>query len=336
MKFETTIIPIWLLRADYSVPVQSTWLHDLNFQVWFNPNADFIPSENIAAGNNVGGIWAPYVEIPIPLPGKTLLGSSTQQLETPDQWTQGHEFGVRLQGLVEGSLVSLNGFYGRENNPLLLTAGPSALEMNAVPGINLLHPDVKGYYPYLRFVGGTLSRDLTFLQDLMFGISPVLRLETFYAFDSSFLHTDPMTGIESVQTHNEVRWAIGLDWKIRIPLISSSGITIQPQFFQQHIFGIPPGTTVTSPDAVLERDNYNVTLFLRTAYFNERLPVSIFWLHDITGRAGFLKPSVSYLWDKHWSIETGAMFFNGQKNGVSYEVFKHKNYFFTTLTYKWG
>jgi hypothetical protein len=76
-----------------------------------------------------------------------LLGSSTRNLETPNQWTQGHEFGGRIQGLVEGSLISINGFYGRENNPLLLIAAPSTLEMNAAPGINLLHPDPKGYYP---------------------------------------------------------------------------------------------------------------------------------------------------------------------------------------------
>ena len=145
-----------------------------------------------------------------------------------------------------------------------------------------------------------------------------------------------MSGIESIQKHNEVRWAIGLDWKICVPMISPSGISIQTQFFQRHIFGVPSGATLASPDALVKKDNNNVTLFLRTAYLNERLPVSVFWLRDITGRAGFIKPDISYLWDKNWPIEVGAMFFNGELNGVSCDVFKHKNYSFTTVTYKWG
>jgi hypothetical protein len=163
---------------------------------------------------------------------------------------------------------------GRENSPLLLTAGPPSVELDAAQGINLYHPTLTGYYPYLRFVGGTVSRDLTFLRKLLLGISPVLRLETFYAFSSSYVRVDPSTLVEAVERHNELRWAIGLDWKIRIPMISQSGITIQPQFFQQHIFGLPAGASLTSTTGVVQQNNYAATIFLRTAYLNERLTVS--------------------------------------------------------------
>jgi hypothetical protein len=47
VEFETTIIPIWLLKANYSPPVFLNWLKDLGFEFVFNPNADFIPNQSI-------------------------------------------------------------------------------------------------------------------------------------------------------------------------------------------------------------------------------------------------------------------------------------------------
>lgn len=32
VEFETTIIPIWLVRANYSLPVHSRWLQNLGFE----------------------------------------------------------------------------------------------------------------------------------------------------------------------------------------------------------------------------------------------------------------------------------------------------------------
>ncbi len=60
MKFETSIIPIWLINAEYKPPIDLTWLKDLNIQFIFDPNADFAKSETTQAGNNVSGVWAPY------------------------------------------------------------------------------------------------------------------------------------------------------------------------------------------------------------------------------------------------------------------------------------
>lgn len=336
VEFETTIIPIWMLRADYFPPIETSWLQDLSAQFWLNPNAGFIPTQNVAAGNNVGGIWAPYVDIPLPFPGKTLLGSADQQIDEPDEWSDGQEFGIRIQGVLDDTLISLNGFYGRENEPILLSAGSPSLEFDVVSGINLLHPKEKGFYPDLRFVGATLSRDLTFRRKPLFGISPVVRMEAFYAFGSTFVSSDSATGIETLEEHDELRWAIGLDWKIRLPMLSPSGIIIQPQFFQRHIFSLPSKETLISTAGRVEQDNYAVTLFLQTAYLNERLPVSFFWLTDIKNSAGFFKPTIGYLWDKNWTIETGAMFLYGDKESESYQVFDHKDYIYMTLTYKWG
>ena len=47
VEFETTIIPIWLIRADYYPSVTYSWLQDLGFEFVLNPNADFIPNQDI-------------------------------------------------------------------------------------------------------------------------------------------------------------------------------------------------------------------------------------------------------------------------------------------------
>jgi len=76
VEFETSIIPIWLFRADYYPKIKTSWLQDLGFEFVFNPNADFIPNQGTQAGNDVGGIWAPNVLISGPFPfGEAHLGS---------------------------------------------------------------------------------------------------------------------------------------------------------------------------------------------------------------------------------------------------------------------
>jgi hypothetical protein len=336
VEFETTVIPVWLIRADYSPSLGWTWLQDLNFQLWYNPNADFIPTQNISPGNNEGGVWAPFVELPAPISGKTLLGAGSQNIEKPKEWTEGHEIGFRIQGTIRDTLASLNVFYGRENEPLLRTAGPPRLELDAVPGINLLHPVQEGFFPRLRFVGGTLSRDLSGLRRLFLGISPVLRVEAFYAFDNGFLRSLPLQGGERFERHDEIRWSVGLDWKVRLPILSPSGIVVSPQFFHRHVSGVSSGTPLLSPSGAVEHDNYSVSLMLRTAYLNERMPVSLFWFRDITGKSGYWKPSIGYLWDAHWSVEAGALFFDGERNGEGFQVFDHKDFFYLNVSYKWG
>ncbi len=47
IEFETTIIPIWLFRADYYPKIKLSWLQDLGFEFVYNPNADFIPNQDI-------------------------------------------------------------------------------------------------------------------------------------------------------------------------------------------------------------------------------------------------------------------------------------------------
>ncbi|MGZ4857688.1 MAG: DUF1302 family protein [Methanobacteriaceae archaeon] len=95
IEFETTIIPIWLLRADYYPKLKFAWLQDLGFEFVWNPNADFIPNQDIVSGNADMGIWAPNV----PISGAH-LATAYGRISTPQRWTEGNEFGLRVKGNI--------------------------------------------------------------------------------------------------------------------------------------------------------------------------------------------------------------------------------------------
>ncbi|MBT8339848.1 MAG: hypothetical protein HKP58_05815, partial [Desulfatitalea sp.] len=85
LEFETTILPIWMVRTDYSFPLRTETISDVNLQVIYNPNPDSdIYTRSASPGNDKGGVWAPYSEIGSPA---LLLGSRTLDLTKPDEWT---------------------------------------------------------------------------------------------------------------------------------------------------------------------------------------------------------------------------------------------------------
>jgi hypothetical protein len=329
VEFETTIIPIWLLRLDYFPPIYTESVSDLSLQFWFNPNADFIPTQGVELGNDMGGIWSPY----FPAGANTLAGSTNAVIQEPDEWSEGHEFGFRVQGMIGYNLISLNYFYGWENDALLFVdPATTTFEANVLDGINLLHFGLNGYYPRQRFVGGTFSRDLQSLRKIM-GKSPVLRAEAFYAFDNSFI-----TAAGALEKHDEIRYSLGLDWKVDLDFLNpSAGTSFGAQFFNKHICDLDSAETLTATAITpVEDNNSSITLFISTSYLNAKLTPSVFWLRDLTNKAYFVKPAISYIYDRHWTFTAGCMFLAGDKVGSSFQLFEHKDYAFFKVAYKWG
>jgi hypothetical protein len=329
VEFETTIIPISLVRADYAPKVDSTWLQDLKFQVWFNPNIDFIPSQEIRVGNNKGGIWSPNIV----LGTRTFLGSFDIDVEKPSG-SNGFEYGGKIDFAINNTIFTVNGFYGRDTN-FVREAVPAPPRIEIVDGNVLIHPKFEAHYPRFRFVGMTLTRDLDFLQSAMHffgGYTPVLRMEGLYGFNSTFF-----TNLGTLEVKDELRVALGLDWKVKIPFLNPvHGFSIGPQVYYHKIFGFPDTPHGLIFNDSLKRDSWMTTLFLSTAYMNERLTPSVFWLFDVTNKAWFIKPQVSYIFDKHWTFTVGAMFLSGQQGNMSFQLFEHKDYIFFKALYKWG
>ena len=65
VEFETSVIPIWLARAEYYPENKPSWLVDLGLEYVLNPNLQFIPSQAGQTGNDAGGVWGPGIS-PVP------------------------------------------------------------------------------------------------------------------------------------------------------------------------------------------------------------------------------------------------------------------------------
>lgn len=343
VEFETSIIPIWLLRAEYNVPITKTsWLQNLNLQFVFNPNADFIPNQGIMAGNADGGIWAPDLDL---IPGSH-LATAYGPIRTPKRWSEGNEFAFRIMGVVYDSVVTLNGFYGRDNDfvsklipPFISPLPPHIFASDRKL---LLHVFQEGYYPLFRYVGATFSRDIIPLKaSFLGGVAPVLRLETFYAFDNTFTFANPLTSAQRFEKSDEFRGAVGIDWKVKIPFLNAKTyFSISPQFYYRRIVDFPSIENVTASGGTggtpVKENNYQTTLMISTSYFHNKLTPSFFWLRDINSASDMYRFQLVYDYSDKWHFTLGALLIDGFKKAQGFQVFDNKDQIYFKIGYKWS
>jgi hypothetical protein len=228
------------------------------------------------------------------------------------------------------SIITLNYFYGYNNTAVMRGTGMDLFPLEFdTKGRLILHPRLEGYYPRFRFVGATMSRDLTFLRHpVLGGVSPVMRLETFYAFDSTFATTT-----NTFEKSDEFRWALGLDWKVKIDLLNPKHyFSISPQFFHQKIRDYPHGYAYQN----FEDDNYTGTLMMMTNYAHGKIIPSFFLIRDFTNRASMCRAQLTYDRTHEWHYTVGALWFNGKEPGKGFDVFENKDYIYFKIAYKWG
>jgi hypothetical protein len=331
VEFETSVIPIWLFKAEYYPKIQTSWLTDLGFEFVFNPNAKFIPDQRGKTGNDVGGIWAPNVLVNGPFPfGQAHVGSIFENIREPDEWKEGQEFGFRVKGLVYNSMVTLNGFYGRDNRPVLQSLPIAPKITVGSDGRLILHPFQGGSYHLMRFVGGTFSRMIDPLKVSFLGnVAPIVRLEAFYGFDDTFVNKK-----NALFQSDELRWAVGLDWKVKIDFLNPrTYFAISPQFLHQRIMDYPR-VEMSS----LKKNNYTATLLINTSYLHNKLTPSIFWMRDINSKSDMWRLQLTYDYSNSLRFTLGSMFFHGdnKEDYKLFQLFDNKDQFYFKITYKWG
>ena len=119
VQFENTIIPIWMLRAEYNPRIKSSWMQELGFQFIFNPNPfGFRGNETIRPGNTYAGIWAPNVEIQGPFPGGFAhLGQYLWDWNQPSAFSaDGFDYGFKIKTVISDTIINLAGFYGMDRD----------------------------------------------------------------------------------------------------------------------------------------------------------------------------------------------------------------------------
>jgi hypothetical protein len=335
IEFETTIIPIWLFRADYYPKLKLSWLQDLGFEFVFNPNADFIPNQDLKVGNDAGGIWAPNVMIPGPFPfGEAHLGSTIDNIPKPEKWKEGQEFGFRVKANLFGALATINAFYGRDNSPVMKAVPAAPVITMASDGRLIIHPLQEGKYPLFRFVGVTVSKEITPLKASFLGdVAPVVYVEALYAYKSTFTFTNTITGLSTFDKSDEFRGGINVGWKVKIPLLNArTYFSIMPEFFYRRIINYPSFEEISG----LKQDSYQTFLTVSTSYFHGKLNPSVTWIHDINSKSDYNILKLVYDHDYHWHFTLGAQLFHGNKANQGMELFDNKDQIFFKISYKWG
>lgn len=334
VEFETTVLPIWLLRLEYYLVPKVSWVQDMGLEFDFNPNIEFRGDEFIRPGTEEFGIWAPAVDIALPPPfGKAHLGAVRYDLDEPDGFMEddGFEYGLRLKSVIWDTIVTLNGFYGRDNIPATKAkAVPPQMEVSEYDGALVIAPTLEGYYPLMRFLGFTLSRDLPWLYvSALGGVAPVIRMEAFYAFDDTFT-----TASNTFEEHDEIRYAIGVDWKAWIRAINKrAAFMISPQFYHRIVRDYGEGD-LTQNGTLVRDDNYQASLMITTSYFHQKIVPMFFWLRDVSEQANFFKIQVAYDRNDVWSYTVGVLLFNGEKKGTGFEPLHNKDQLYLTASYR--
>ena len=341
IEFETTVIPIWLLRADYYPKMKLSWLQDLGFEFVYNPNADFIPDQGIRTGNDEGGIWAPNIPL-----GGPHMGSAVSAISTPKRWQDGNEFAFRVKANMLGAMTTLNFFYGRDNSPVTNLIPPflSPIPVSPPPrpswfasdGNLILHPFQEGKYPLLKFVGVTFAKEITPLRASFLGdVAPTVYFEALYAFDSTFAFGTPGTPISKFGKSDDFRSGINVAWKVKIPFLNArTYFSITPEFFYRRIIDYPSIEEIGG----LKKNNYQTFLTVGTSYLHGKLNPSVTWIHDINSKSDYHILKLVYDLDYHWHFTLGAQFFHGDDDNDSkvFQLFDNKDQFWFKIAYKWG
>jgi hypothetical protein len=337
VEFENTIIPIYLVRADYYPQLQLGWLQDLGFEFIFNPNAQFIPDQNVMPGNDAGGIWNPYLRFDDPTApfGEVRMGSLVWFYDKPAAWSsKGFEYAFRVKGVINDTIVTLNYFYGLDNSPATRFQPKAPNVTVASDGKLLLHFPIDAEYKRFHFAGLTASRDLPFLNfSALGGVAPILRFEGFYAFKTTF---ESNHAFDSYEKSDELRAGLGIDWKIKMPLLNpKANVFISPQVYYRRLMNISPGEEWTDAQQnYVQRNNFQTSLFLNTMYLNAKLVPSVFWLHDWAWDSNFWRLQVAYDYSSAWRGTVGAVLLDGNKQNFGFEPFEYKDYVFFKLSYK--
>ena len=351
--FENIIIPLWMTKAEYFPDIDVSWIQDLGLEFVVNPNAKFISDKTFATGNDEHGIWAvdvagpafvdmtafgiPGVDyippafisfLPPPLdamaagipPTPSRIGSQDLLLHEPDEWdSDSYEYAFRLKTVIKDAFITLNYFYGRENAPVTRATNNMRIEP-ASDGLLILHPEMEGYYPRFRFAGVTFTRDFEKLNiKALGGVGPVLRLEAFYGFDNTFTTVGKANPLllqrESFEKYDEIRYAIGIDWKIKLPLLNPrDSFNISPQFFHQHILDYPSNYGLMGTAGALEEDNYSTTLTIRTTYLHNKLSPMFYWQRDYQGSVtgDMFMARLAYEKSYHWIYTIQGIWLEGE------------------------
>lgn len=347
VEFETSVIPIWMVRAEYNPDVYGTFISDLNIQFLFNPNADFIPSQELEPGPDTNGIYAPAV-------GEG-FGSYDKTEITRDEWdSDNFEYGVQLQAFIGGSIVNLNYFKGTSNEYVAEMDMPAAVANIFDHGDpfrhdsnGLIHLPKTVHWADQEFVGGYISHDMQSWTFMPGKRSPILKFEWSYEFDKAFEiskdHVDyngyighmfggPAPAPHSPLEKDVLTWGAGIEWNIDIPYITAqgNGITFNANYITSRIQDYDDRLDAAQDDTFL-------VFIVNTLYLSGRLKPEFRLVRDMEAHENLYSLCAEYMYNASIAFSGGVKIYDGPtdvENSASLGFFQNKNHAFLKITYQ--
>ncbi|GEM_PF-5175400 len=297
--YETTRIPLFLIRVDYTLGGRS-----------FGP----IEEPTIEVVVNPGDIRTPrIVDNSIWSPHDPLLPAGINVIvldDRPDRQIDNTEWGIRLIANIWDTRVTFNFFRGYRNFWDGVVPTVRSVGFDPVTGTLI----VKKIYPKINSYGITATREFYSFRKIFKGqINPILRLELLYQQDFLFNTTRfPSFDRREVDEKDVLTYMLGFDWPVKIKYINpEKNIFISGQFFHKHIFNYPDDYELqVGPysDWIAREDMFYSTLLTRTSYFHDFLKPQILAVIDWTYGTWWLKPKVKFEIGNNWRPEIGAIF----------------------------
>ncbi len=346
VKIDNTILPNWLVRAEYNTKVDSTFLQDLGIQFVIDPSFKFRGNENVLPGNDWQGIFNPAINV------GTIgyVGQIYSDIEKPHDFDLNYfSYGMRIRAEIQGTIFHLMGYYGRDRDYVANGSG-AVFGFNTWDNKLLVHPVQYGYYPYYKFVGFTATRELAQLKaGFLGGVAPVFRFESAYAFNAT--HSTNDSSDQQFAKTDEMTMALAMDWKIKVDWLNPKAyITINPEFVFQREMNFYHGyhwdystgapvltrTTMSNRNTVgeaLSENNYSYSLMVMTTYFHNKLTPMAAWSHNNLAKDDFYMFRISYAPTQNWTYTLASFFFSGKYAGNGNEVMRHHDKVIGSVTY---
>jgi hypothetical protein len=292
---------------------------------------------------NHWGAWAPPTpSAPVPVRLNTKEKAFT---------ISNSEYGARIKLNIKDTFITLNYWRGwdasdheiiksHKDNLQLGPGGPTVRTvLHPEPGLwNSPHagdlpnfPMVAWFdkvQPRIQVVGFTLSRELFGVGPLFCQVAnPVLRMEGLYSINQTFNTEEtvytlggvgpPGTLFKTVK-RDQIRYMVGFDWSMQIPWNPKKATFVSGQFFHIYTrgnqFGDKNLLQLAPYDWFWPKNQYYMTLLMRTEYMNERVCPSMLYVQDFHTRSGWIKSKLDFKIGNHWRPQIGYLFIMANQN----------------------
>lgn len=258
-------------------------------------------------GNMLRKLMVPEtVAFPVPAFSTTLvLPVKINEFEKPKASIKNGEYGLKLSGYLSALDVSLYGFYGWDDIPMLNYAIAFSAPQFPYPAM-----------PNGMVISGEYKRMAMLGADAALPIGPtVLRLETAYFpkrhFQKSAESILAGSG-EFSEQHNELSALVGIDWM-------PAGWTFTAQYHFDRLYG---------DLKLLERTDkftHGATFSASRNFLNETLEAGLSFVLNFDDFDTMFAPSVKYSVSDQTSVSLGAYIFLAGPGGRTGEYGKYKN-----------